>query len=364
MLILILVEPDLPPQLEDNHATLAVNPTRTPRPISDSIYANLDVSDTESYKFPGLVKDLTGPLGSKRFKSYIFNYLRTPKDSLMTWMSFTSMERNGSVSVEQIRECFELCDKLQKDSEFNKFLTLISRVEILDMIERRVLEDPKEVWVPKKIPPDLCNQIMSGLQLKTNITLSSWLTISRKFRILRDWLPFIAKPSSIERMPIKDIEQLCKDLNSCNQGLANIGQSFRQFILKQQSYLWESISLENLSTMPDNTLFHTITVRQFVIDEASSQSQSSTGPKVEQYCCDFCRTSSCEYIGRVQALISDRPELQEAAQYQDTQPSWPPPEVSMTSDSLQTNNHFAEVAGAMGSLGLPPAFRDTNFTTG
>ena len=163
-----------------------------------------------------------------------------------------------------------------------------------------ILALDKEAPDPK-LPKAIIDQIIPRLRKKyTPAALRKWLTLTCRLVKLSDYLPFIAYnvkgPAtfrSYKQSANKDIKQLCKLLNkdSRAQCLAKIGRAFRDRILRRQTFLWEDISCEKLSKLPNNNLLHLLTIRH-----------NSIGKQ-----CDLCKEERCALFSLGQDLASKQP---------------------------------------------------------
>lgn len=270
--------------------------------------------ETPSLKF--LAEELIGSDAIKRIRRHVLAHNRRGPV-----LSTSSGEHEDW--AKKTCEFLNLADQWEEKSEFSRLVALIFRIHGVERIyieARSILMLDKEDSVPK-LPTVIIDRVSPYLQAKrTPNAFRTWLTLTRKLLKLGDYLPFMPFNSNgpatfrhYERLANEDIQQLrhLLDNDSRAQGLARIGRVFRDCILKRQAFLWEDISCEELSKLPDNTFLHLLTTRRFSEYErlAGVWSQprknlSSTKPDSGSKQCDLCEGRTCKLFALGRDLAS------------------------------------------------------------
>jgi hypothetical protein len=269
-----------------------------------------DDSGTESAELPPKRKDkealspeiladeLTGLDAVERIRHHALAYKRDAPVFPKAW------DEHGDWA-EQTCRFLDLADEWDETSNFSSLVALILRthgVERVYIEARRKFKISEDAEDPP-LPAEFIDQISPHLREKrSTAAFRTWLKGTKNLLKLNGFLPFIPLGSKgsvafrkYERLANKAIRRLRNllDNNSHAQRLAKIGRAFQDCILKRQAFLWEDVSYEALSKLPEEPLLHLLTIRR---DPVGKQ-------------CDLCDEETCESF-TLDELASRQPTSQ------------------------------------------------------
>lgn len=263
-----------------------------------------------------LAEELIGPAATDRIRCHVLTCNQEPPNLPRAW----DEQRDW---FQQTGEFLNLAKQWSETSEFNQLVALILNTHAVEIIYIKAWTEykPHQKNLDFRLPTAVLDKLTPHLQRnRSRKALQNWLLRKRKLLRLKDYLPFLPFRSrgpttfrDYERLPAEDIKELCKLLDNGGRAkiLAKVGRVFRDRILKRQTFLWENISYEELSKVPDDTLLHLLTIRRGAEydqlrgkwSQSHNEAESSTLHSIIKQC-DLCEGEVCKLLALGQDLAS------------------------------------------------------------
>lgn len=225
-------------------------------------------------------------------------------------------------------------------SRFSRLMDLTRRV---DEVERIIITARSHLHLDKEapdphLPANIIDQVSPSLRRgRTLAALRKWLTLTRKFVSLRDYLPFMPFDSQgsatfqdYERLTNDDAQELRNILDKSPraQTLAKAGRAFRECILQREMFPWENISHECLANLHDTPLLHLLTHRY-------KDGRKPVQPDSTSEQCDLCEGRPCKRFSYSQDISFEQP-TSPVQEYNDGDPASSPITSAQDSSEIET----------------------------